>query len=112
MKKTSAYVVCFYSLLLIALGIKGYLKGSAASLYAGSGLGVLVLLSSIGLFFQKKMALPAALLLTGCLECVFIIRYLKTSGSIPLILGIVSLAVFCYLSWVQRSLCNRAGLSK
>ena len=47
MKKTSAYVVCFYSLLLIALGIKGYLKGSAASLYAGSGLGVLVLLSSI-----------------------------------------------------------------
>ena len=67
MKKSSAYVVCLYSLLLIALGIKGYLKGSAASLYAGSGLGVLVLLSSIGLFFQKKMALPAAIFLTGFL---------------------------------------------
>lgn len=112
MKKSTAYIVCLYSLLLIALGIKGYLKGSSASLYAGAGLGVLMLFSSIGLFFQKKMALSAALILTACLECVFIIRYLKTSASIPLILAIISLAIFCYLSWVQRSLCNRTNLCK
>jgi len=110
------YVVFFYSILLIALGIKGYMKGSAASLCAGAGIGFLLFLSSIGLFFQKKIALYSALLLTECLNIVFLIRYLKTFAFTPLALGILSLAIFIFLLFTllskQRSLRNHTDLSK
>lgn len=103
MKKSAPYIVLFYSLLLMALGIKGYLKGSNASLYAGTGLGFLVFLSSIGLFFQKKFALRAACLLTACITIVFLIRSIKTGGSLPGTMAIVSAFVLLYCARLKRS---------
>lgn len=98
MKKSTCYVVFFYSLILIALGIKGYIKGSSASLYMGTGLGFLVFLSSIGLFFQKKFALYSATFLTGALSIVFFIRCIKTGGgSLPGTMAVLSAVLLGYL---------------
>lgn len=98
MKKALPYIVLFYSLLLILLGIKGYAKGSSASLYSGVGFGSLLLFSSIGLFLQKKFALYSATILTACLMLVFIIRCIKTGGgTIPGALAVLSAGVLCYI---------------
>jgi uncharacterized membrane protein (UPF0136 family) len=97
MKKQVCFAVLIYSLVLMGCGLLGYQKGSAASLYAGTGLGFLLFLSSIALFFRKKAGLYAATLLTGAFATVFLIRYLKTDKPFLAILAALSGCMLCYL---------------
>jgi len=78
-------------------GLLGYQKGSPASLYAGTGLGFLLFLSSIALFYRKKIGLYAATLLTTAFTAVFLIRYLKTEKPFLAILAALSGGMLCYL---------------
>lgn len=97
MKKSLCFAVLIYSLILMGCGIIGYQKGSAASLYAGTGLGFLLFLSSIALFFRKKAGLYAASIITACFTAVFFIRYLKVEKNFLAILAFLSGLMLCYL---------------
>lgn len=97
MKKSLCLSVLIYSLILMGCGLLGYQKGSSISLYAGTGLGFLLFLSSIALFFRKKIGLYAATLLTSTFTTVFLIRYLKTEKPFLAILAALSGGMLCYL---------------
>jgi uncharacterized membrane protein (UPF0136 family) len=98
MKKSVALVVLVYSVLLIILGLVGYNKGSAASLYAGSGIGLLLLFSSVALFLRKKGGLYSALILTALLAGMGTFRYALTGKMIQAILAILSGGMLVYLA--------------
>ena len=92
-----AWPVLIYSVLLMALGLVGYSKGSAASLYAGTGLGLLLFLSSIAIFLQKKAGVYAALGITALLTIVCAIRYFLTAKGLQGAVAIASGAMLLYL---------------
>ncbi len=97
MNKQVCLAVLIYSLTLMSCGLLGYQKGSMGSLYAGTGLGFLLFLSSIALFFQKKAGLYAATLLTAAFSAVFLIRYVKTEKPFLALLAALSGGMLCYL---------------
>ncbi len=97
MNKHVCFATLIYSLILMGCGLLGYQKGSMVSLYAGTGLGFFLFLSSIALFYQRKIGLYSATLLTSTFTTVFLIRYLKTEKPFLAILAALSGGMLCYL---------------
>ena len=87
--------VLLYGIAMMILGVIGYMQGSAASLYAGTGTGLLIVISS--LFVHKKGGAYATLILVIALTTLFTIRYAATSKSLPGILALLSAAMLIYL---------------
>jgi uncharacterized membrane protein (UPF0136 family) len=97
MKKSAAWTVLIYGLILIVLGYMGYRQGSLPSLIAGSGLGFLLAVSSIGMFAKKRVAGYAALFLTTALTVVFSYRYALTNKPLTAALAVLSGAMLIFL---------------
>ncbi len=87
-----------YGLLLIGLGYIGYQQGhSKISLYMGSGLGGLLVLSSLAMFAHYKWGCYCALALTIALTITFALRYSSTGKMIPAILSVLSAGMLLFL---------------
>lgn len=67
------------------------------SLYAGSGFGVLLTLSAIGIFFGLRFSAGAALFLTLLLTALFALRYSTTGKSLPAVLSVLSGGMLLFL---------------
>ncbi len=86
-----------YGLLLVALGYVGYTHGSKVSLYMGSGLGGLLILCSLVMFWGKRWGGWTALVLTAILTAVFSYRYSVVGKTIPALLAVLSGAMLLIL---------------
>jgi uncharacterized membrane protein (UPF0136 family) len=95
------YIVALYGLLILIGGIIGHIKaGSNASLVMGVVFGLLLLLSSGGMFSKKyfKKGVYFALVLTLILDAFFTYRFLTTMKFMPAgLLVLVSLGVIASL---------------
>ncbi|HEX4840085.1 MAG TPA: TMEM14 family protein, partial [Rhabdochlamydiaceae bacterium] len=91
------YIVALYGVLIFAGGIIGYLKaGSEASLVMGGISGLLLLISSGGMFSKKyfKKAVFFTLVLTLILDAFFSYRFMTTMKFLPSgLLALVSIGV-------------------
>jgi uncharacterized membrane protein (UPF0136 family) len=97
-KKTTAWAVLVYGLIIIGLGYMGYYQsGSMISLYVGGGFGVLLVLSSILMYFKMRFGSYAALILTLGLTATFAIRYSMTGKGLPATLAVLSGGMLLYL---------------
>lgn len=98
LKKSTCWSVLIYGLLLIGLGYWGYHQaGSIISLYLGSGLGGLLVLSSLLMFGGYRFGAYAALILTLLLTATFGIRYSMTHKEVPAMLAVLSGAMLLFL---------------
>ena len=91
MDRTSFWTTIIFAVCLIAFGYVGYHKtGSAMSLYSSLTFGILLLGAS---FFSQKVVI----ILTALLSAMFVYRTIVTHKPVPIILAIVSGAMFCFL---------------
>lgn len=98
LKKPTGWPVLVYGVLLIVLGFLGYQKtGSAISLYMGVGMGVGVLIGSIGILSAKSWGGYLSLILTLLLTITFAFRYTATGKVFPAILSVISGGMLLYL---------------
>lgn len=98
LKKSTAWSVLSYGILLIILGIVGYYQaGSKMSLYMGSGMGVLLTFSAIAMFAKQGWSFSVALLLTLLLTGMFAYRYSTTMKAIPALLSVLSGGMLLFL---------------
>ena len=93
--KTPAWIVLLYGLLVLIGGLIGHLKAaSTASLIAGTTFGVLLMISSIGMFKDKLFPSYIAILLTFLLDTFFTYRFLVTYKFFPSgLMSLISLVV-------------------
>jgi|SRR5579864_4489042 uncharacterized membrane protein (UPF0136 family) len=95
------YLVALYGILILMGGIIGHIKaGSTASLVMGVVFGLLLLLSSGGMFSKKYFTKSVyfALILTLLLDAFFSYRFLATMKFMPSgLLALVSLGVMASL---------------
>lgn len=105
MKKT-AYIFLIYSILVLIGGYIGHLKGSQASLIAGSISGALLLANAFWMFKGKINSLYTALMLTFVLDAFFTYRFVKTHAFMPGgMMSLISFGVmFILVTQVSRSL--------
>ncbi len=97
-KKSTCWTVLIYGITIAILGYFGYYRGaSPISLYLGVGLGSLLVLSSVFMFFRIHFGSYAALLVTLILTGTFAIRYSMTNKEIPAILAVLSGGMLLYL---------------
>lgn len=97
-KKTTAWSVLIYGLIIIGLGYMGYYQaGSLISLYVGCGFGGLLVLSAVLMYFKIRFGSYAALVLTLALTGTFAIRYSTTGKGLPAILAVLSGGMLLYL---------------
>lgn len=98
MKKSTGWAVLIYGVVVMGLGYLGYhLSQSKASLGAGLGSGVALILSSLAIFFQKRSGIYASLALTALLMAIFCYRYKATGGALPAVLAGISGGMLIYL---------------
>lgn len=98
MKRSNGWVVLIYGILILILGVLGYERSdSLMSLYVGGGLGLLLILSAILMFFKFAFGNYTALFLTLVLTGTFAIRYSLTHKGIPAILAVLSGAMLLFL---------------
>lgn len=108
LKKSTSWAVFIYGILITILGYLGYsLAASKMSLYAGCGLGILLVLSSFLMFYQIRFGGYASLFLTLILLVTFAIRYSVTHNGLPATLAVVSGGMFLYLLLVQKNSWNQ-----
>lgn len=87
------WVVILYGILNIVAGFLGYQAGSEISLYAGGGLGLLVLIAGV-LSIKTRIGFPMAAILAAAGAANFFMRYFKTHTVWPgLVMGIISVFV-------------------
>lgn len=93
--KPAAWVVLFYGIITLVGGIMGHLKSmSTASLITGGIFGILLILSSIGMFKNKLFSAYFAILLTLVLDAFFTYRFFLTYKFFPAgFMCLLSLAV-------------------
>lgn len=98
LKKTTGWPVLVYGLLLILLGFLGYQKtGSVISLYVGAGMGLGVVIGSMGILWKKSWGGYLALILTLLLTIVFAFRYTATGKEFPAVLSVISGGMLLFL---------------
>lgn len=97
-KKSTQIAVLTYGLLLIVLGILGYVKaGSAMSLYAGSGSGVILVFCAVLMHYKISFGSYASVFFTLLLTGMFAYRYTVTSKTLPALLAVLSGGMLLYL---------------
>lgn len=97
-KKATCWTVLIYGFIILGLGLYGYFeKASHASLYAGTGLGILLVLSAALMFNHVLFGAYAALALTVALTATFGIRYSLTHKGVPAILAVLSGGMLFFL---------------
>ncbi len=98
LKKSTAWSVLIYGIVLICLGFYGYYdKGSLVSLYMGAGLGVLLIVSATLIYFHFRWGAYMALALTLLLTATFAYRYSATTAAIPAVLSVISGGMLLFL---------------
>ncbi len=98
LKKSTCWSVLIYGCLLIGLGYLGYHQAdSKISLYVGSGLGGLLVLSSLLMFAGQKFGAYIALFITLLLTVTFGIRYSMSHKELPAILAVLSGGMLLFL---------------
>jgi len=97
LKKTTCWTVLIYGMLMLLLGILGYLQGSVVSLIAGSGFGLLLIFCSFMMFHHKRSGIYAAVIFTILLTATFSIRYNLTQKPHPAILAVLSGGMLLFL---------------
>ncbi len=104
MVKFTAFLTLLYGLLVLFMGFIGYkTAGSTMSLIMGSGLGAFVVVCSTFMIKAKKMADYIALFFCSLLMVVFIIRYVATQGTMPIVMAVISgLVVACQIIRIFR----------
>ena len=108
--KAAAWITLFYGIIILIGGVIGHLKaGSAASLIMGTSFGVLLILSSFGIFRDHLFPAYSALLLTLILDAFFTYRWLFSLKFIPSgLLAVISLIVlFLLVSLMKTHLTRR-----
>jgi len=97
-RKSTAWAVLIYGLVLIALGVFAYMNaGSKISLYSGAGSGLLLIGSSILMFLKMRAGKILSLALTVLLSITFAIRYSVSHKEIPAILAVYSAGMLIFL---------------
>jgi uncharacterized membrane protein (UPF0136 family) len=100
------WITLIFAICLIGFGSLGYYKtGSLMSLYTSLTFGILLIVSSYGMFAKRKWGLLMAEILTALLTAVFFRRMCITGKVVPSILACASLAMFCFLliqDWKAR----------
>ena len=97
MKKRVPLAVLTYGICLVALGWIGFQSGSRASLYSGSGTGLVVVLSSMAMFANKKFGSYVALASSALLTAVFAARFAATTKPLLATMCLVSIGMFFYV---------------
>ncbi len=96
--KVTKWSVLAYAIVLMALGLIGYLMAnSLPSLIMGSGIGFLLLLCAILMFLGKRIGLILATILTLLLAGFFAFRYSLTKALFPALLSVLSGAMLIFL---------------
>ena len=96
-EKSTCWTVLVYGVIMIILGVLGYLSGSTISLIAGAGSGVLVIISSAFMFSHKRWGAYVAAGLTLMLTLTFSIRYTITHKPLAAILAVLSGGMLLFL---------------
>ena len=97
-KKTTAWTVLIYGLIVIGAGYLGYAQGgSQVSMYSGLGFGVLLIISSVLMFFELQFGAYASLILTLCLAGTFATRYSISGSGLMATLAVLSGGVLLFL---------------
>ncbi len=97
-KKTTCWIVLFYGLLLIVIGIAAYLrKESLISLIMGGGFGLLIVGSALLLFAKIKIGIYTSTFLTLSLVVTFGVRYTMSHQTIPALLCVLSGGMLLFL---------------
>lgn len=97
-RKTTTWPVLIYGILIIGLGYMGYHQfDSHISLYVGCGFGVLLVISSILMFFHQRVGAYAALIFTLGLTATFAVRYSISGKGIMAILAVLSGGMLLFL---------------
>jgi len=90
--------VLVYGLAMFILGLVGHWKGgSTISLIAGTGFGILLMISSLLMFRHKPVGMYGATIFTFLLTAVFGVRYTITNNHLPAILAILSGGMLLFL---------------
>jgi uncharacterized membrane protein (UPF0136 family) len=97
-KKSTGWVLLVYGLVIIGLGYLGYHQSqSMASLKAGMGSGILLIISSFFVFFKYRAGNYMGLIITFLLTAIFCYRYAVSQGSLPAVLAVMSGGMLIYL---------------
>lgn len=108
MVKLSAYVTLLYGLLVLSMGFLGYQNASSTmSLIMGSGVGGFVIVCSIFMIKEKRIANYLAIFFTAILMTAFIFRYVLTGSFMTISMATISglvivLQIARLFLWVQR----------
>lgn len=107
--KISAWIILLYGLLVLVGGFIGHIQaGSTASLIMGGICGILLLLSSIGMFKNKLFPAYIAILLTLGLDGFFTYRFLLSFSFFPAgMMSLISLVVLLLIAYLLRKDLNR-----
>jgi uncharacterized membrane protein (UPF0136 family) len=99
MNKTStSLLVLLYGLLLIGLGLVGFLKaGSKISLAIGCGFGTVTVISAYLLSAKKATGLYLSTAISALLTIMFAIRYFNTHKPLTGIMAVLSGILLIYL---------------
>jgi uncharacterized membrane protein (UPF0136 family) len=98
LQKSTSWSVLVYGLIIVSLGIWGYIDaGSKISFFVGGGLGLLLVLSSLLMFAKSRLGGYAAVLFTLLLTATFGIRYSITHKEMPALLAVVSGGMLLFL---------------
>lgn len=93
-------VLVLYGLLMIVGGAMGYRAGSAASLYAGGGSGVVLLAAFVVSRFQLSVGIWIGIVVGALLAVSFVMRLAKTGKFMPsgglLILSVVAVGLMLW----------------
>ena len=98
MHKPTAWTTLIYGIILIFLGVVGYVQGnSVTSFRMGTLFGVLIIVCAVAMFKQKIWGLYGGLVFTFILTATFALRYSYTGKGIPAILAVLSGGMLLFL---------------
>lgn len=102
--KWHALTVLIYALLILVGGMMGFVKAhSSASLIAGTVAGLILIMTSTGIYYSHPWGLTVALAATSLLTLFFSYRYFVAQAFFPSgFTALISVVVLLLLSFLPR----------
>ncbi|MEL7431151.1 MAG: TMEM14 family protein [Chlamydiota bacterium] len=108
-QKSFAVLLFFYAALVCLLGIMGYrAAGSTASLYSGLFFGMVSLVGSALMLIERPLGCYLGLCSSLILGIFFSLRFQKTLQFMPASIALLSLMVFCMMSYETYQINRRS----